>query len=282
MIIKPHWNILTIGDGDLSFSRALLQYVQPQQLTASVYDSEVVLAEKYGDEHAWALQQAGTQVIFDLDITRPDSWPQDSTVLPRYHFDVVIFQFPLMPAFNGHTDFLNRCDGLSVNTLNRRLLRLYLIHCQRYLLAEQGAQLCYITSKDLMPYNQWNIEHAINQQTELHYLGCMDFDADMFPGYRIRNVDRDKFVRNRGGTTFVWSPEPDAFARVTTDDGFELRQPGYVSCEQHHYCTPCQAGPFATQQHIDGHLNSRKHRLMMEYEAQWQTLLEREGESTRG
>jgi len=189
----------------------------------------------------------------------------------------VIFQFPLVPAFNGHADFLHQCDGLSVNKLNRRLLWLYLIHCQRYLLAEQASQLCYITSKDLMPYNQWNIEHAINQQTELHYLGCMDFDADLFPGYRIRNVNRDKFVRNRGGTTFVWSLEPDAFERVTTDEGFELRQPRYVSCEQHHYCTPCQAGLFATQQHIDGHVNSRKHLLMMEYEAQWQALLVRDG-----
>lgn len=274
MIIKPHWNILTIGDGDLSFSRALLQHIPVGQLTATVFDSRATLDEKYGDEHAQALEQAGAQVIFDFDVTSPNSWPGENSnnmtngKLPRHHFDLVIFQFPLVPAFDSHDAFLKQCDGISVNTVNRRLLRLFLIHCETFFLAPSGAQLCYVTSKDVKPYCEWNIEHALHQQTRLHYLGNMEFNLDHFPGYRIRNVNRDKFVRDRVSTTFVWSPDKNAMPG--------LQQPPYCDARAEEYCAPCKAGPFTTPQQHQGHLHSRKHKLMMLYEEQWQKLLQAE------
>lgn len=282
MIIQKHWNILTVGDGDLSFSRALLHHISAEQLTATVFDSRAVLNEKYADEHALALEQAGSQVIFDFDVTRPDSWPQDSDVLPLQSFDLVIFQFPLVPAFSSHDDFLNQCDGISVNTVNRRLLRLFLIHCEQYFLAEQGAQLCYITSKDVKPYCEWNIEYAICQQTKLHYLGSLDFNLDHFPGYRIRNVNRDKFVRDRVSTTFIWSPNKEAVLTLPSGEIATLQQPDFYQPGLHQtvaeeYCQLCKAGPFTTVQQREGHLLSRKHKLMMLYEQQWQALLANEG-----
>ena len=51
MYIDPQWRILTVGDGDLSFSASLLKYHQPQQLTATVYDQLAELVQKYGDQH---------------------------------------------------------------------------------------------------------------------------------------------------------------------------------------------------------------------------------------
>mgnify|MGYP000046988277 CR=1 FL=1 len=49
MYIDPKWRVLTVGDGDLSFSASLLKNYQPQQLTATIYDSKGSLDEKYGD-----------------------------------------------------------------------------------------------------------------------------------------------------------------------------------------------------------------------------------------
>jgi len=50
MYINPNWRILTIGDGDLSFSNALLQHYAPTQLTATIYDPLATLENKYGDD----------------------------------------------------------------------------------------------------------------------------------------------------------------------------------------------------------------------------------------
>ena len=263
MLIKPAWRILTIGDGDLSFSQALFSHHQPAKLCATVLDSEQQLTDKYQQHQLYELKEAGCQVLTGFDVTNPDSWGG----LPKRQFDVVIFQFPLLPAFDDQQDFLKQCEGISVNTLNRKLLRQYLIHCQQYFLDPTGEQLCYITSKDVKPYREWNIEQSIQQQTELHYLGSSLFDIANFPGYRVRNVDRDKHVKDTQGITYVWSP-------VAKHPLKEQLKPAEFVGEN--YCTLCRAGPFGNQQQRDDHVASRKHKLMMEYEQQWEYSLAHE------
>jgi len=49
MYLNPNWNILTVGDGDLSFSNALYNHIKPQKLVASTYDAAATLTEKYPD-----------------------------------------------------------------------------------------------------------------------------------------------------------------------------------------------------------------------------------------
>jgi len=262
MIIKPQQRILTVGDGDLSFSHALWQHHQPALLCASVLDSEQQLNDKYQQHQLYELKEAGCQVLTGFDVTNPKSWGD----LPTQQFDLVIFQFPLLPAFDDQQDFLRQCEGISVNTLNRKLLRQYLIHCQQYFLDSQGEQLCYITSKDVKPYREWNIEQSIHQKTNLHYLGSSLFDIANFPGYRVRNVDRDKHVKDTQGITYVWSPQADHAIRA------QLKAAEFVG---ENYCTPCRAGPFGNQQQRDDHMASRKHKLMTEYEQQWKSLLTR-------
>ena len=45
MHINPNWRILTVGDGDLSFSHALLTHYHPKQLTATVFDDLVIYSD---------------------------------------------------------------------------------------------------------------------------------------------------------------------------------------------------------------------------------------------
>ena len=261
MIINKKWRILTIGDGDLSFSNALLKCHQPASLTATIYDSQVTLSEKYDDQFYQQLKAENVPVLFEFDICNEKSWAG----LTKQSFDLVIFQFPLLPAFRSLAEYENRCASVNPNILNRRLLRNFLINSLTHFLDPHGQQLCFITSKDVKPYRQWNIENALHLQTDAHYLGSIPFDINMFPGYKIRNVDRDKHVKDTKGITYVWSKRKN---HPITGKLAPLQYQG------EHYCSACRAGPFSTELDAVEHKRSRKHLQMMEYEKLWLADLE--------
>ncbi|MFT7410757.1 MAG: 25S rRNA (uracil2634-N3)-methyltransferase [Oleispira sp.] len=266
MFLKPHWRILTIGDGDLSFSASLWKAFSPKQLTATVLDSQQTLENKY-QHHA--IEQLNSsldqQVLFNFDITQPASWPNSWSTLNHQKFDLVIFQFPLVPSFADSNHFHKMAD-ISINTLNRLLLRKYLIHCHEYFLDPNGEQLCYITSKDVKPYCEWNIENSLNENLDhIKYLGSMNFDIGKFSGYRIRNVDRDKHVKNTRGVTYVWSPKNDALDH----DSALLESLEGKSHQGRRYCNMCKAGPFMSEGDKKLHEQTKKHRLMQRYEEQY-------------
>jgi len=258
MLIKPNWRILTIGDGDLSFSASLWQNFKPKQLTATVFDSQKTLENKY-QHHAINLLNTdpNQQVLFGFDVTKPETW----STLDKQQFDLVIFQFPLVPAFEDPQYFHNKGD-ISINTLNRLLLRQFLIHCEKYFLDLAGQQLCYITSKDVKPYCEWNIENSLNQGLEhIQYLGSMPFEINKFPGYKVRNVDRDKHVKDTQGITYVWSPKEHDKALL---GALEAKSHQSDDC-----CEICKAGPFVSTSDKTRHEKTKKHRLMQQYENQY-------------
>ena len=264
MYINPAWRILTIGDGDLSFSHSLLKNYQPKALTATVFDDHNSLTTKYGAEHLQHIQTLGCDVLMGFDVTNKQTWGK----LDKQQFDVVIFQFPLIPAFNSEADFKQQCGHesdsgektVSLNTLHRRLLRTYLLHCFNEFLDSNGALLAFITSKDVKPYRQWNIEQALTLNTDINYLGYIPFDSDKFPGYKIRNVDRDKHVKNTQGVSHVFS------RKISTELDDNLVMPKYLS---DNYCSFCRVGPFYTEQDRVSHLTSKRHQKMVLFEQQW-------------
>lgn len=266
MFLKPNWRILTIGDGDLSFSASLWQQFQPRQLTATVFDSRLVLENKYEYHAIEQLQKTpNQQVLFGFDVTKPETWSDFN----NKQFDLVIFQFPLVPAFED-PNFFHTLDDISVNTINRLLLRRFLIHCQQFFLDPKGAQLCYITSKDVKPYCEWNIENSLNQDLEtIKYLGSMPFEIDKFPGYRVRNVDRDKHVKDTQGITYVWSPKQN----LSSHESGILELLEGKSHQQENACSLCKAGPFVSRSDQLLHEQTKKHRLMQQYEEQYANAL---------
>lgn len=269
MLIKPNWRILTIGDGDLSFSASLWQNFKPKQLTATVFDSQKTLQDKY-QHHAINLLKTdlNQQLLFSFDVTKSESWG----LLKKQQFDLVIFQYPLVPAFEDPQYFHTKGDT-SINTINRLLLRKYLIHCAEYFLDPHGEQLCYITSKDVKPYSEWNIENSLNQNLEhIRYLGSMPFEIEKFPGYKIRNVDRDKHVKDTFGITYAWSlcKEGDLTKSIT-----EALSKTLITKKQQgeNCCTMCKAGPFVSASDRALHEQSKKHKLMQQYENQYARAL---------
>jgi len=263
MILKKKWRILTVGDGDLSFSYSLYKYHQPAHLTATVYDSQTIMTNKYSENGYQALKETSVPLLFNFDVTDKNSWSS----LVKRNFDVVIFQFPLLPAFRSFDEYKNRGQQTSINTLNRSLLRTFLKNAFEHFLDPEGEQLCFITSKDVKPYREWNIENSLHQQTNFHYLGSSLFDIATFPGYKIRNVDRDKHVRDTHGRTYVWSSQPAHTIQKN------LEAPMY---QNENCCTICRAGPFTTEFDRIEHNTSKKHQHMLQFEASWLTLLESE------
>lgn len=261
MYLNSDWRILTIGDGDFSFSLALMQTVKPRHLTATAYDSLAEISEKYGDQHYQDLRALQCDVLTGFDVTCPDSWQG----LSLNQFDAVIFQFPLMPGFRSKEEFIEKAAGASTNLLNRRLLRQYLVHCERFFLDPEGAGLAIITSKDVKPYREWNLEYSLAINTGMHYLGYLSFQSDEFPGYKVRNVDRDKHVKDTKGLSYYWSPNQSHQLKAS------LNYPGWLQhgLQAGDYCALCRTGPFASDRDAREHLLSRRHKVLQQYEDDW-------------
>ncbi|NQZ23231.1 MAG: DUF2431 domain-containing protein [Colwellia sp.] len=274
MYINPKWRVLTVGDGDLSFSASLLKYHQPQQLTATIYDSKVCLQEKYDDNYYQQLQQENCQVITGFDVTDKNTWG----TLKQHSFDVVIFQFPLLPAFSSKQAFQAQCETSSVNTLNRALLRQYLVNCFAYFLNEKGAQLALITSKNVKPYLQWDIEKALHRNTDINYIGRFTFDISKFPGYKVRNVNRNKHVKSTQGTTYIYSLKSlDTCKTMFDSDSTEYITYNLKSrIPVQKTCQICRTGAFASERDKLMHLATKKHQQMFDYDQQWTNYLQHE------
>ena len=270
MILNKNWRILTIGDGDLSFSHSLQKYHDPLSLTATVYDDHQTLSEKYGDDFYQKLASKNVQVLFSFDITKPESWEK----IKKLSFDVVIFQFPLLPAFSSFdhykstfSDSNSRNENTVVNILNRHLLRQFLLNANEYFLDKKGQLLCYITSKDVKPYREWNIEYALSMKSPLNYLGSSNFDISLFPEYKVRNVDRNKHVRDTKGQTYVWSIKKNHPIQ-------DQLTPAIF--QENNCCQSCRAGPFTTEQEKQAHQQSKKHIKMQSFENAWKSELKKD------
>jgi len=271
MYINPKWRVLTVGDGDLSFSASLLKHHQPQQLTATIFDSKACLQEKYDEDYYQQLQQENCQVITGFDVTDKNTWG----TLNKHSFDVVIFQFPLLPAFSSEQAFQSQCETASVNTLNRALLRQYLLNCFSYFLSDKGPQLALITSKNVKPYLQWDIEKALIRNTDINYIGRFTFDISKFPGYKVRNVNRNKHVKSTQGTTYVYSLESvETCKKMFDNDSSEYITYNLKSrIPEHKTCQICQTGAFAGEHDKRMHFATKKHQQMFDYDQQWSNYL---------
>jgi 25S rRNA (uracil2634-N3)-methyltransferase len=261
MFIDKNWRVLTIGDGDLSFSASIAKHIIPKQLVATVFDHKTTLIDKYSSQHFEQLTAANITVLTGFDVTDPDSWQE----LPANSFDLVIFQFPLVP--NDVTYQQHRASNAlgSSNTINRWLLHRFLAHCFDTFLAKDGARLAMITSKDVKPYRQWAIETSIVNNLVCDYIGQCDFDFNDYPDYHIRNVDRDKFVKVTQAISYFYSDKTQLPVVK------QLRLPAY--CIDDNYCAMCRTGPIETKQDWLAHNESKRHRQMRDFETQWQHRL---------
>ncbi|TEB38543.1 hypothetical protein FA13DRAFT_1760864 [Coprinellus micaceus] len=97
---KPTDRILLVGEGNFSFTRALIVHppsaslvsLPPSNVTATAYDTEEECYEKYADakEIVGELRERGVRVVFGVDATRLER----SKALKGGRWDRVVFNFP--------------------------------------------------------------------------------------------------------------------------------------------------------------------------------------------
>lgn len=255
MYLPKNCRVITIGDGDLSFSRALLKHVPPNNLIATTYDSEDVLRDKYTRNALDDLLNSGVKVEHNIDVNNLTSVNR----LPQNFADIVIFNHPLVP--NQPSDVLPQNERKKrANLANRDLLYRFLQHSFAVLLNSEGQRLCYITSKSVKPYSDWHIETSLTLNRPYQFLGDQAFNLSLFKHYMVRKVDKDKYVKHEESKVYVYS---DKNAHPIN---------GYLTAfkfTEDNCCPLCRMGPF--KHAVDGvnHHNTRLHKTQQQYHDLW-------------
>jgi 25S rRNA (uracil2634-N3)-methyltransferase len=180
--------VLTVGDGDFSFSVALARL--GCRVTATSYESKSTILEVYRsvniDEHLAELHALGCEVVFGVDATNlSTSLPQ--RVVAKTKFQRVVWNFPCSAVAKGQ-------DGQN-QEMDRNIALVQAFVSSATPLCKGNGQI-HMNHKTKPPFNQWNIaEIAFSVAPDnIRYLGRVVLDRHLFPPYVPRKaLDRKSF-----------------------------------------------------------------------------------------
>lgn len=214
MGFSPGMSILTVGDGDFSFSlglaRKLLQKHPKENgkktfLVATSYESESTLRKVYPDfdKTLVEMQELGVHVAYNVDATRiletlSLTGKASSKNLKR-RFHRICWNFPCTAIASGQ-------DGQNkAMEENKDLVRNF-VESSRSVLTNKGDGELYVCHKTKPPYNQWNLEEVALQKQKpqkndgeksrplLYYSGRIVLDRFLLPPYTPRKaLDKKSF-----------------------------------------------------------------------------------------
>jgi 25S rRNA (uracil2634-N3)-methyltransferase len=184
LIYRSTDQILTLGDGDLSFSMALARRLggkSHHRMVASTYEPLETLLEIYQPQITGVLKS-----LRDMDVECFNGVDATSlrTTLPegKYggYFDRIIWNFPCVRAMYGADGQVTELED------NKRLLSLFFSNCD-YLLKKSadGAEFLgevHIVHKTVEPFSWWDII-GIALSAGFRCRGVIVFDKYLYPGY---------------------------------------------------------------------------------------------------
>jgi len=184
-------NVLTVGDGDFSFSLALARF--GCHVTATSYETRETLLRVYqsvGIEATLAeLEQSsgGCSTAFSVDATKLRETLPPS--LSRFYqkFDRIVWNFPCSAVAKGQ-------DGQNQEMEhNKDLVQRFVANARGFLSTDQGQ--IHINHKTKPPFNQWKLEQVVlSAAPNVRYLGRVVLDRYLFPPYVPRKaLDRKSF-----------------------------------------------------------------------------------------
>lgn len=194
---QPGMTVLTVGDGDMSFSLALTRLLkrrldtQRTTLIATSYEKKDTLLQCYKDcnpsfDSNWQeLEQLGAKLYYEVDATRLE----ETLPLPKkLKFHRIIWNFPCTAIANGQ-------DGQNdAMEHNKDLVRKFVKRARKLLMPSGEIHICHKTKP---PYNQWRLEHVALEHVKdgsLHYVGKVILDRYLLPPYTPRKaLDRKSF-----------------------------------------------------------------------------------------
>jgi len=191
-------SVLTVGDGDLSFSLALARLLSKgdrdsggERLIATSYESRETLERVYPNfrETLQELEGLGAQVAYEVDATRlSESLPVLSVKEPpRFHR--IVWNFPCTAISQGQ-------DGQNAAMEENKDLVRRFVRGARHLLHENGE--IHMSHKTKPPFNQWKLEEVAIEECKgdpaVEYRGRVVLDRFTLPSYTPRKaLDRKSF-----------------------------------------------------------------------------------------
>jgi 25S rRNA (uracil2634-N3)-methyltransferase len=171
---EPEDHILLIGEGDFSFAASLVEHHGACDLTATSYDSQTTLYEKYdpqAEKHTTYLTDEGQTVLYNIDATKLEKY-KSLTRAPGGLWDVVIFNFPHV---GGKSTDVNRQVRF-----NQELLVSFFKGAME--IVKQGGRIV-VTLFEGEPYTLWNIRD-LGRHVGLEMVRSFGFQWAAYPGYK--------------------------------------------------------------------------------------------------
>ncbi|RHY35302.1 hypothetical protein DYB32_000190 [Aphanomyces invadans] len=198
VMFQPLQRVLTVGDGNFSFSRALLEYLHDgAQLTATSHEAKDTVVEIYPDSAAIldTLTNAGATVVHEVDATSVTSL---KAAARSEKFDRVVWNFPCVRMPDG-------ADGQNGEMEENKALLQGFFRAVVSVLAPHGE--VHVTHKTKPPFGQWGIV-ALAEANGLRHEGSVVFDRCLYPGYS------NKKVLSKGSFP-IWDSETFVFMRAS-------------------------------------------------------------------
>ncbi|TMW64296.1 hypothetical protein Poli38472_012918 [Pythium oligandrum] len=256
--------ILIVGDGDFSFALSLAVYMGGRNITATCYDSQHDLREKYSNAlvNADALETAGASVHYSVDATalEKEAWIHS---VERFHS--IAFNFPHL---GGATE-----EDVEKN---QELLRDFFYSTRAFLHPTQGQVL--VALRNTLFYNRWDIEEQA-RISGFKLKRIEAFDSSIYSGYQAQRTHPASFrgepPSTVGARYFIFSKDPSAnpvdprtskpSSQPSTAHGKTKSKPlkgkktqDATDSSASFNCKVCGVS-FRDSKKFNGHMNSAKH-----------------------
>ena len=161
-------SILTLGDGDFSFSLSLIRGGhRSTRLCATSYESLQSITSIYQncDSILQALSSSGAKTFHNVDAADISA----TVTIPKAHFDVVVWNFPCIAADRAGSD-----GQVAEIEKNKALLRKFFANVGQFL-KMNGRREVHLTHKTIEPFSWWGLTD-IAVECGWIYRGSLVFD----------------------------------------------------------------------------------------------------------
>lgn len=171
---EPEDHILLIGEGDFSFAASIVEHHGVCDLTATCYDSQSTLFEKYNpqaEKNTTYITDEGQTVLYSIDATKLTKY-KTLTRAPGGLWDVILFNFPHV---GGKSTDVNRQVRF-----NQELLVGFFKTAMEII--KQDGRIV-VTLFEGEPYTLWNIRD-LGRHVGLEVVRSFAFQWSAYPGYQ--------------------------------------------------------------------------------------------------
>lgn len=202
--------VLTVGDGDLSFSLALARFLGAENVVATTYESRESIIRSYpetGARNIKELEKLNCRIFHGVDANDL----QSTLPVRDERFDFVVFNFPCIATEVAGED--GQSEEMAVNQLM----------LQRF--GKGAAQLLkpggfvHVSHKTKAAFKNWGVATFVCENSGLASLGAVVFDRCVYPGYINRKARDRKSFPASDAVTFVFACHqiPGSFGELETD-----------------------------------------------------------------